>query len=137
MIRYHSTKLMTRRWTMVVFFNLVDISPMNAIIIWVKLQTYLHSRRSVRCALLMTLAKSIAGITTNYNPLFRDPFPPFVSCLRKYEDEKEMLLFPSKKHKKSKIYCENCQQRIFGGHSVNICLQFMKQDLLVMFSYIF
>ena len=80
MIRYHSTKLMTRRWTMVVFFNLVDISPMNAIIIWVKLKTYVQCRRGVRCVLLITLAKTIAGITTNYNPSVQRPVSPH-SCL--------------------------------------------------------
>ena len=37
MARGYSTKRMTRRWLMVVFFNIIDISAINTHIIWLKL----------------------------------------------------------------------------------------------------
>ena len=40
MTQCYSTNLMTRRWTMVVFFNMLEASALNAITtrIWLKLQ---------------------------------------------------------------------------------------------------
>ena len=68
MVRYYSTKPMTRRWPMVVISNIIDISAMNAIIIWMKLQASLQCKKVVRRDLLITLAKSLAGVTANQNP---------------------------------------------------------------------
>ena len=127
MVRYYSTKRMTRRWPMVVFFNMIDISAMNAIIIWIKLQTSLQCKKGVRRALLITLAKSLAGVTANNNPPLQKPVSSNSSVASENTNKrKRCYLCPSKKDRKSKIYCEDCQQSICGEHSVNICLQCKK-----------
>ena len=127
MVRYYSTKRMTRRWPMVVFFNMIDISAMNAIIIWIKLQTSLQCKKGVRRALLITLAKSLAGVTANNNPPLQKPVSSNSSLASENTNKrKRCYLCPSKKDRKSKIYCDDCQQSICGEHSVNICLQCKK-----------
>lgn len=37
MLRLYTTKRMTRRWPMVVFYNMIDISALNSFIIWIML----------------------------------------------------------------------------------------------------
>ena len=50
MVRYYSTKRMTHRWPMVVFFNMIDISAMNALIIWIKLLCNARKVSAVLCS---------------------------------------------------------------------------------------
>ena len=64
-----------------------------------ELQTYLQCRKGVRCFLLMTLAKSIAEITTNYNPLFRDTFHPIRVLLQKIRTREGDVIVPFEKVK--------------------------------------
>ena len=53
MVRCYSIKQMTPTWPMVVFFNRMDISAMIAIIIWMKLRTYLEAQKAVRLVSLL------------------------------------------------------------------------------------
>ena len=73
MARYFSNKRMTRRWPMIFFFNMTDISAIIVIILRMKLPTSLQYKKGVRHALFITSAKSLAGITANYNPLVQRP----------------------------------------------------------------
>ena len=65
---------------MAFFFNLLGISAMNVIVIWIKLQTYLQRKKCVRRALLIASAKSLARITVNYSLIVQRPVS-FHSCL--------------------------------------------------------
>ena len=62
MVRCYSKKRMTRRWPMVVFFNMIDISALNAIIVWIKLRPSFRNKTKIRRSLLIELAKSLAGL---------------------------------------------------------------------------
>ena len=64
MTQCYTTKRMTRRWPMVIFFNMLDVSALNAIIIWLKLQNSFQPKKMVRRTLLIKLAKSLAGISS-------------------------------------------------------------------------
>ena len=35
MVRCYSTKRMTRRWPVAVFYNMIDVSALNAFILWI------------------------------------------------------------------------------------------------------
>ena len=48
MVVGHSAKRMTRRLPMVVFLNIVDISALNAMNIWLKFQTSLQFKNRTR-----------------------------------------------------------------------------------------
>ena len=52
---------------MVIFFNMLDVSALNAIIIWLKLQNSFQSKKMVRRTLLIKLTKSLAGISSEEN----------------------------------------------------------------------
>ena len=98
MVRNHSTKRMNRRWSVVYFYSMIDISAMNIINIWMKLQISLQCKKFFRCALLYDISKIICSNHNLLQPTCSETlFHPFVSCLRKYEKEKEMLLIPFEK----------------------------------------
>ena len=127
MDRYNSAKLMTCRWTMVVYFNMIDISTMNALNVWVKLQTYLQCRKGVRYALLMTLAKSNAGFITNYNPRDQRPVSP-LSCLASENTNMRRRCYCSLRKRTGNVRCtaKTVGREFFGEYSVNISLEYMK-----------
>ena len=124
-VRYYSTKLMTHRWPMVVFFNMIDISAMNDIIRWMKLQASLQCRKSVRRDLLITLAKTLEEITAYQNPPVQGPVSSHLYLAPENTNKRRRFyLYPSK-NRKSKIHCDDCQS-ICCEHGVNICHQCRK-----------
>ena len=61
MTRCYSTKRMTRRWPMVVFYNMIDVSALNAYIVWLSLRKQ-DNQRMKRRNFLISLGKQLAGI---------------------------------------------------------------------------
>ena len=63
LVRCYSTKRMTRRWPMAVFYNMVDVSALNALIIYISLNqdTFGSRRRPTRRSLLIEMGKELAG----------------------------------------------------------------------------
>ena len=64
---YHTLDQMTRCWMtrsrqMIVFFNMIDISALNAKIIWLKWQNTIPEKNTVGCNLIIELAKTIAAV---------------------------------------------------------------------------
>ena len=65
MVRWFITKRKTRRWPMVIFYNMLDISALNAFIVWMSLnkENYTAKRGNrLRRSLLISLAKELAGL---------------------------------------------------------------------------
>ena len=63
LIRAHSTKQITRWWPMAIFYNMEDVSALNALIVCLSLnQDAFESRaRSMRSSLLIQLGKELAS----------------------------------------------------------------------------
>ena len=84
---------------MVVFYNTIDISALNAIFITMKVQIYLQCQKGVRRALLITLAKSPAGKTANYEPSDQRLYNPIytnkrrISCICDFEKKKTQEIY--------------------------------------------
>ena len=64
MVRWFTSKRKTRRWPMVIFYNMLDISALNSFIVWMSLNKENHAgKRSNRLgrSLLISLAKKRDG----------------------------------------------------------------------------
>ena len=72
----HSTKRIARRWPLTVFSNMIHISAMKAIGIWMQFKTTFQCKKGVSRALLISLAKTLGGISAEYNTPVQRP----VSC---------------------------------------------------------
>ena len=65
MVRWFTSKRKTRRWPMIIFYNMLDISALNALIIWMSLNKENHAGKRgnrLRWSLLICLAKELAGL---------------------------------------------------------------------------
>ena len=64
MTRTYSCKQKTRRWPLVVFYNMLDISAINAYVIWKALNPNWNSNKSHKRRLyLLQLGKDLAGVS--------------------------------------------------------------------------
>ena len=120
---------------MALFFNLLDISALNVILIWMKHQTSLQCQKCVHRALRTASVKSLAA---NYTLHVCRPVS-FHLCLVSEDTNRrrKCYLRLSENYMKSKISCNDCQQSICGEHRVNFCLQCKKIGTIVMFTYTF
>ena len=65
MVRWFTSKRKTRRWPMIIFYNMLDISALNAFIVWMSLNKEDHAGKRgnrLRRSLLISLAKKLAGL---------------------------------------------------------------------------
>ena len=91
MVRGHSAKRMSRRLPMVVFFNIVNISALNEMNIWLKFQTTLKFKNRTRCSFSpYYIGSLITGIHLMAIHPFRDLWRPSL-VLFQNEQHKEML----------------------------------------------
>jgi len=64
MTRTYSCKRKTRRWPLVVFYNMLEISAINAYVIWKTLNRNWNSNKSHKRRLyLFQLRKELAGVS--------------------------------------------------------------------------
>ena len=96
----HSAKRMTRRLPMVVFFNIVDISALNAMNIWLKFQTTLQfNNRTRRSFSPYNIGQITCWTTSNGNPPIQRPVAPNLVLLN---STKRYYLHSSKKRQEIK-----------------------------------
>ena len=65
MVRWFTSKRKTRRWSMVIFYNMLDISALNAFIVWLSLNKENHAGKRgnrLRRRLLISLSKELTGL---------------------------------------------------------------------------
>ena len=118
MLRCYSVKRMTRRWPMVIFYNMIDVSAMNGYIIWMTLNpTSFVKKASKRRQFLITLGKELAGLQEENQAeitVVTDSEEPPRKKLQCYMCE-------SKKDRKTKTVCKKCKRNICGEHSRVFC----------------
>ena len=63
LVRAFSTKQMTRRWPIAIFYNMVDVSALNALIVYLALNqgTFESRTRPRRRSLFIQLGKELTG----------------------------------------------------------------------------
>ena len=66
MVRTYTCKRMTRRWTVTLFYNMIDVSAVNAYIVWQQLhgENNREFSRKRRRKFLIHLGKELAGMSS-------------------------------------------------------------------------
>ena len=116
MLRCYSVKRMTRRWPMVIFYNMVDVSALNAYIIWVSLNPTYFTRSRKRRQFLIALGKELAGIQEDCLILETD-----VDLQEPPKKKRRCFLCDTKKDRKTKTTCKKCNKNVCGEHSRVFC----------------
>ena len=128
MVRSYSTKRMTRRWPLVLFYNMIDVSAINAFIIWQEINygngnVYIRQRRKF----LISLGKELCGITK------KSQLVAPISATRKrnvtldansasLNKRARCTLCDRKKDRKCQSLCSKCGKHVCPEHSNIVCI---------------
>jgi len=116
MSRTYSCKRKTRRWPLVVFYNMLDISAINTYVIWKALNPKWNSNKSHKRRLyLLQLGKELAGVS-------EEAIQKTVEQIRENASEPprkkaRCTICPSAKDRKTKTVCSKCSKNVCQEHS--------------------
>lgn len=112
MLRCYSVKRMTRRWPMVIFYNMIDVSALNGYIIWVSLHPTDFTRKAnKRRQYLIRLGKELAGIQTVVN------VEEHTSDAEEPPKKKRRCFMCDSKDRKTRTVCKKCKKNVCTEHS--------------------
>ena len=117
MVRWFIFKRKTRRWSMVIFYNMLDISALNAYIIWMSLNKENHAGKRgnrLRRSLLISLAKELPGLQDE------DTIQKQAFSSENTRKRKRCSMCPAKADCKTKTLCKTWSNYVCSDHSV-IC----------------
>jgi hypothetical protein len=116
MVRTYTTKRMTRRWPMVIFYNMLDVSALNAFIIWMHLKPDWESKTSHRRRLfLLELGKSLVQANREKNgPIYRNP-------AENSRKRGRCVYCDRSKDLKHSTICALCEKFVCKAHAKIIC----------------
>lgn len=122
MLRIYSTKRMTRRWPMAVFYNMLDISAMNAFLVWISLYPdWMNGTRHRRRMFLLQLGKHLiqAGTLTapTMNPIIQD----VSNTTEPPKKRSRCYNCPRDKDVKTSTVCVSCSRYVCKEHSKTVC----------------
>ena len=118
MVRWFTSKRKTRRWPMAIFCNMLDISALNAFVIWMSLKKENHAGKRgnrFKRSLLISLAKKLAGLQDE------DTIQIQVSSSENARKRKRCSMCPAKADRKIKTLCKICCNHVCNDDSVVIC----------------
>jgi len=117
MVNTYSTKRMTRRWPLIVFYNMLDISAMNAYIVWLSMNSNYDIAMTKRRNFLLHLGKELAGYTDE------EIIPVSIVTLEPSRKSRKSrcCICPSTKDRKTRTLCVRCQGYVCGEHSIVYC----------------
>ncbi|XP_029986470.1 piggyBac transposable element-derived protein 4-like, partial [Sphaeramia orbicularis] len=117
----YSCRRMTKRWPLVVFHNIVDMSGYNAFVIWRELNPgWLAGRRNKRRVFLEQLGKALVAPLIERRPRLPSS-ESAVSVVKAVSKRKRCQVCPSKKDCKTRKVCRRCQRYICGGCALLYC----------------
>jgi len=114
MVRTYTSKRMTRRWPIVHFYNLFDVSALNAFIIWIHLNPncmngVLYKRRIFLIELGKQLVKDNAARRAVMSPISSSPSPAGTNTNSIAGKKRgRCMLCPRSKDVKHNITCSKC-----------------------------
>lgn len=119
-LRHFSVKRKTRRWPMAVFSNMIDISALNAFIIYISLHPDdMGTKSGKRRKFLIQLGLELVGVTEEEPAAVDLQSKPYT--FGKAAVRKRCQLCPRKKNRASKVTCMKCGKHTCGEHSRVIC----------------
>ena len=116
-VRWFTFKRKTRRWPLAILYCMLDISALNAFIIWTSLNKKIHAEKRgnrLRQSLLITLAKELPGLQDE------DTIQIQASSSENTRKRKRCSMYPAKAHCKTKNFCKTCSSNVCSDHSVVI-----------------
>ena len=128
MLRGYSVKRMTRRWPMVVFYNMVDVSALNATILYVSLNQNSrpkrkHARRSIIIDLAMSLIKVSPESASNQDVVQSVNLQKEKRLDSQPRAKKMCFLCTRGYDRKSRALRCECHGHVCGQHQVTLCLE--------------
>lgn len=124
MTRTYSVKRMTRRWPLTVFYNMIDISVMNAFIVWLCLNRNCEKKLRKRRNFIIELGKQLALYHENPEPSEASTSRETEPTSRETEPPRKKSrcsMCTSKKDRKTRTTCNKCKKHVCGEHSVTLC----------------
>jgi len=122
MTRTYSCKWKTRRWPTVVFYKMLDISAINAYVIWKALNPNWNSNNSHKSRLyLLQLGKELVGVSEEENQKTVSQRREIASELRRKKER--CSICPSAKDRKTKTACSKCSKNVCQEHSNVMCIR--------------
>ena len=121
MTRTYSCKRKTRRWPLVVFYNILDISAINAYVIWKALNPNWNSNKSHKRRLyLLQLGKQLTEVS-------EEAIQKTVEQTRETASEPprkkaRCTICPPAKDRKMKV-CSKCSKNVCQEHSNVMCIR--------------
>ena len=137
-----TTKRKTKRWPLEIFFNIMDLSSIAALIVFrmkYPLDTFSHEDNRqkfnidigrslalpqiIRRSAVLTLQNNITAVLDTPRPSANEDVSNLPAKKAKLEDEKRRRCdrCPSKKDKKTSTTCTKCSCYICSEHSVIYC----------------
>ena len=116
MVMNYTTKRKTKRWPIVIFYNMLDISALNAFIIWNHLNSGWNAGKTHRRRLfLLELGNCL--IMANKERRVSVPFEP----LEESKKRKRCYACHRNKDLKTSSYCYKCSEPVCKDHSKIVC----------------
>ena len=121
MVKTYTSKRMTRRWPMVLFYNLLDVSALNAFIIWIYLNSnwmngILYKRRIFLTELGKQLVRDNAARRAVKSFISFSPFLQGQTQAQLLKKRGRCVLCPRSKNVKHSISCSKCHSFICKDH---------------------
>ena len=128
MLRGYSVKRMTRRWPMVIFYNMVDVSVLNATILYLSLnQNSRPKRKNVRRSIIIDLAMSLIKVSpesaSDQNVVQSVNLQKDKWLDSQPRGKKRCFLCTRGHDRKSRTLCCECYGHVCGQHQVTLCLE--------------
>lgn len=115
MTRCYTVKRMTRRWPLVVFYNMIDVSVMNSFILWKSITSNNMQRRQF----IIHLGKALAGVIEDTNPT--EEAEAVENAVEPVVKRRRCSMCPPSLDRKNKIICKKCNNNVCKDHSVILC----------------
>lgn len=115
MTRCYTVKRMTRRWPLVVFYNMIDVSVLNCFIIWKSITNSTINRRQF----IINLGKELAKV--NIDTSAPDQAAAVEDVVEPDVKRRRCSMCPPSLDRKNKILCKKCHKNICNNHSFVIC----------------
>ena len=119
MLRMYTVKRMTRRWPMAIYYNMVDISALNAFIVWMAINPEWEIKATHRRRIfLLQLGKELVG-----HAELTEAEPRDQETTDEPAKKRQRCSFcPREKDEKSSVYCNKCRRIVCKEHSKIVCL---------------
>ena len=127
MLRTYTCKQKTRRWSMIVFYNIIDITALNSYIIWIHLNPqYADGKSHKRRVFLRELAYQLIGkespeLQASQITVDKGNFGAEASIRAEPKKRGRCAFCPRKADVKVREKCAKCQKFICPKHFSKLC----------------